>query len=358
MEYIYPDYYDSFQCIAGACPKTCCSGWLIEIDEESLKKYKTLGIKTVNQKEQSFFHDAQKNCLNLREDGLCALIIEHGEEILCKTCRTFPRHVEEFQNVREYSLSISCPEVAKMLLSRKEKMVFYSQDKNVEDLEAYEETEQMVYGYLRKLRKEAMKIAQDRSSSISERMGRILAMAALFQQEMDFYLLENTEDPFDMDCIWNADYIHLELPPEKEKLMFYAMREWEFTNEEFPDILDVAEGILFQENLSFAQEYEEMKAVLQKQGVDLSIIFEQLMVYFIYTYLCGSAYDEYYFGQTQTAMAACVHIRQLLLAQWKQTGEICFADIIRYTYLYARELEHSIPNVLKMEAYMDSHPLI
>ena len=44
-----------------------------------------------------------------------------GEKSLCRTCRQYPRHMEEFENVREASLSLSCPEVAKLLLSRKEK---------------------------------------------------------------------------------------------------------------------------------------------------------------------------------------------------------------------------------------------
>lgn len=31
--------YDSFRCIAGDCPQTCCAGWLIEIDDEALEGY-------------------------------------------------------------------------------------------------------------------------------------------------------------------------------------------------------------------------------------------------------------------------------------------------------------------------------
>ena len=39
MEYVYPDYYPKFSCIAGRCEDTCCAGWQIMIDKESLKKY-------------------------------------------------------------------------------------------------------------------------------------------------------------------------------------------------------------------------------------------------------------------------------------------------------------------------------
>ena len=39
MRYIKPHYYDKFSCLADQCPDTCCAGWAIMIDEESLKYY-------------------------------------------------------------------------------------------------------------------------------------------------------------------------------------------------------------------------------------------------------------------------------------------------------------------------------
>ena len=101
MKKLYPDYYEKFKCIADKCPKTCCGGWQIEIDEESLAAYKSMGIDNVDYENEIFNYDEDKMCRNLREDGLCKLILKHGEGILCRTCATFPRHIEEFQNVRE-----------------------------------------------------------------------------------------------------------------------------------------------------------------------------------------------------------------------------------------------------------------
>ena len=39
MRYLKPDYFEDFKCIAGECPDTCCAGWQIMIDEESLDYY-------------------------------------------------------------------------------------------------------------------------------------------------------------------------------------------------------------------------------------------------------------------------------------------------------------------------------
>ena len=42
MRYIKPNYYEKFKCIAGNCPDTCCAGWNIDIDDESLDKYESV----------------------------------------------------------------------------------------------------------------------------------------------------------------------------------------------------------------------------------------------------------------------------------------------------------------------------
>ena len=85
---------------------------------------------------------------------------------------------------------------------------------------------------------------------------------------------------------------------------------------------------------------QEMRASLSSQGMDWDIVTEQILHYFLYIYFCGSAYDEYYYGQAQLAVAACLHLRDFAMAQFKTHGTISTEDVIYFTYLYARELEH------------------
>lgn len=40
MKRVVPDYYADFACIAGACRHTCCVGWEIDIDPDSLRRYR------------------------------------------------------------------------------------------------------------------------------------------------------------------------------------------------------------------------------------------------------------------------------------------------------------------------------
>ena len=113
MRYTVPDYYKKFQCLAGACPATCCSGWQIVIDEKSLAKYRkakgNFGNRirnSVNWKEDTFLQYEKKRCAFLNEDNLCDMHIEAGPEMMCATCRKYPRHIEEFENER---LRCPCP---------------------------------------------------------------------------------------------------------------------------------------------------------------------------------------------------------------------------------------------------------
>lgn len=135
MIYTYPDYYKKFSCIADKCPDTCCGKWQIVIDDDSLERYQEYDgdyrpelHRKVNWKEGVFRHGRSGKCAFLRDDMLCDLYIHMGKESLCTTCREYPRHTEEFENVREVSLSLSCPEVARILMNITDKVTFVTEE--------------------------------------------------------------------------------------------------------------------------------------------------------------------------------------------------------------------------------------
>ena len=131
MLYIRPDYYTEFHCTASACEDTCCAGWQIVIDKKSLKKYKTVKgsfrrrlRRGTDWKEQVFRQKEEKRCAFLNDENLCDLYTALGNANLCRTCRRYPRHIEEFEGVREITLSLSCPEVAKILMQHTAPVTF------------------------------------------------------------------------------------------------------------------------------------------------------------------------------------------------------------------------------------------
>jgi len=42
MQYIFPDYYKQFKCIASECQHSCCIGWEIDIDPDTSAYYNTV----------------------------------------------------------------------------------------------------------------------------------------------------------------------------------------------------------------------------------------------------------------------------------------------------------------------------
>ena len=166
MIYTIPDYYPSFQCIADKCEDTCCAGWQIVIDKKTLKKYAKIKgpfrkelFKKVNWFQGTFKQDQDKRCAFLNERNLCDLYLSQGEEGFCKTCREYPRHTEEFEGIREITLSISCPEVARILMNRMEPVSFLSFEREGE--EEFEDFDPFLFSILEDARKEMISILQN-----------------------------------------------------------------------------------------------------------------------------------------------------------------------------------------------------
>ncbi len=124
MTEVFLSCFQSFHCIAGACPDTCCAGWEVDLDEDTLCRYRKLPgafgaeirSSICREDEYTFFRLKDGQCPFLNKKKLCRLILELGEDVLSVTCREHPRFWEEYSNYRETCLSISCPEAAKLLL--------------------------------------------------------------------------------------------------------------------------------------------------------------------------------------------------------------------------------------------------
>ena len=190
MEITRPDYYKEFSCIAGACPDTCCAGWQIVIDDKSLKKYKRVKGTFRNRLhndidwKEKVFRQYEKRCAFLNEDSLCDIYSEVGKRMLCDTCRKYPRHIEEFEGLREYSLSLSCPEAARILLGRREKVTFQTAEVPSPE-ETYDDFDYMLFTALEDTREYFLEVLQNRQIPMRLRMWKILAAASDFQRCAD-----------------------------------------------------------------------------------------------------------------------------------------------------------------------------
>ena len=105
---------------------SCCAGWQIMIDETSLERYgnekSEFGTRlrnSIDWDEECFYQNNRRCAFFKMKKNLCDLYKALGPDSLCDTCRMYPRHTEEYEGLRELSLSLSCPEAARIILSCK-----------------------------------------------------------------------------------------------------------------------------------------------------------------------------------------------------------------------------------------------
>ena len=310
MQITFPSYYKKFSCIADACPDTCCAGWQIMIDDKSLSKYRHFQgsfrnrlHNDINWKEHAFRQYGHR-CAFLNEENLCDLYKALGPDSLCDTCRMYPRHTEEYEGLRELSLSLSCPEAARIILSCKEPVRFLEEEDDLED--DFEEFD------LEDTRDVLFSILQDRSLPLTLRMSASEQLTEQYQIRVE----EQKEYEID-ELLRNCEAHH-----QRKKLQEFvseslaekgidaaSLHRWarqieelqvlrglERLRPEWDDVLDGAEKWLYQGSEEtyhkICEEFHKAYGSLGSHKEEWENLGEQLLMFFVYTYFCGAVYDD------------------------------------------------------------------
>ena len=296
MKQIAPNYYPNFRCIADQCRHSCCIGWEIDVDEESLAKYATLPdalgeeirANLVTEDDCTHFRMAEhERCPFLNEQGLCRMILGFGEDILCQICRDHPRFRNEFSHCTEIGLGLSCEAAAKLILTQSEPMhlVTLSDDGGAEEPEEYET-------YLLTLRQQLSALLTDEAWSIEERLQNILDLCGTTLPEKTW-------------GEWAETYRSLErLDPA-----------WD-------TVLDT------------------LSSPANPLGTEWDVPFRNLAAYFLYRHIPAALYDGEEIARTAFAVLSTLLIRRLFAAADMQTIE----TLIELCRLYSAEIEYSTEN--------------
>lgn len=129
---LIPQYVREFSCIGSDCEDSCCAGWQVNIDEDTFKKYRKTQDKELkpliekniirNRTNPSSINFAKikmcddGRCSFLSEENLCKIHLNLGEDLLSNTCAIYPRTLNKINGVVEKSLTMSCPEAARLAL--------------------------------------------------------------------------------------------------------------------------------------------------------------------------------------------------------------------------------------------------
>ena len=124
MKLYAPIYYKDFKCIADRCRHSCCVSWEIDVDEDALLRYKSLGdagkkiLESIDF-ESDFPHFRRLpggRCPHREKSGRCRIISEHGEKYLCDICREHPRFFNAVSDRCEVGIGAVCEEAARLIL--------------------------------------------------------------------------------------------------------------------------------------------------------------------------------------------------------------------------------------------------
>lgn len=413
MLYTYPHYYKKFQCIASECEDTCCAGWAITIDSKSLEKYRhAKGEMKERLKEsvdwkQKCFKQREHRCAFLNDENLCDLYTGMGSDSLCWTCKTYPRHIEVFDGVREVSLCLSCIEAARIILGTKEPVRFLSSENDKEESCEDEEFDFFLYTKLGEARDVIFEILENRGLSSELRMAMCLALAHDLQRRVrdeKLYEVDGLLERYSVGNVCRAaqgadaaaidadrtgtvdaasdasrrghagdtvarfcrrlasadleQYSRFETTSE----LYTVFEKMEPLDPAWPERRDGMDEILYGAG---KEAYEaNRRAFLTANGTRMELLREQIMVYFVFGYFCGAVYNENPYGKMKLAVAAAILVEEMLMAEWlqeKQQGGSVAAvpsgirgkvaaealpeeQIVDLVHCFSREVEHSDEN--------------
>ena len=307
MKVFAPNYYKDFHCIADKCRHSCCIGWEIDIDPETMSKYNSVcgefgtrlkcGIKNENGID-SFILGENERCPFLNQKGLCDIITELGEDHLSQICTDHPRFRNFFSDREELGLGLCCEEACRIILSKKEKTVLEIIEDDGEDIELYDD-EKVILAFRERL----FDLVQDRSQSIEKRIDSILELFGI---------------SLDNEAICKC---------------LTAFADMEIMDSSWRDITD---------KLTTAH-------ILSDFVPDFDVPYEQLLVYFIYRHIPESEDMSDLAARVAFAVLSVRIINgiyKMLNAENKPDFEL-LCDVCR---MYSSEIEYCEENIEKMKA--------
>lgn len=375
MKYTVVSYYDEFHCIGGSCEDSCCENWEIDLDDDSVKKYlhqkgcfgKRLKAN-MRVKEKQFILNGTR-CPFLNEENLCDIYIEMGEESLCETCTNFPRHIEEFDDLKEVSLTMSCPEASRIMLAKDEKMEFVTKDGCDEDYglkvinpkksrlffgkKNVNKLDQALFEILEKARKILFDVLQNRQLSVEKRAVIVLLygeqMQNLFNQKDYTGLREFVgNNAFDLEYKGAvSDFL------ETKKWLYQVLNMYEgleVIKDEWSKLLVQGMECDYREN-----DRKEFERYLGNRQYE----FEHILVYYMFNYFLGASYDGDILTKVKMSVISYLVIRQLDIAYWKQNQKtFTYEDQVFIAHAYSKEVEHSYNNFESLQLVLSAHPLL
>ena len=285
------------------------------------------------------------------ENKLCEIQKNLGEDALCNTCDMYPRFDEVYGNLEEMGLSLSCPEAARLILSKEEKVEFILFENGEDNTEFVEDFDGELLVYLIRAREMAIDILQDRTFPIEKRIAMFLQFTDEVQKLIDKETLELIPK---LIKEYGRSYTRKTLAINYESLRGRWIDKREILDEYFKlytkelEVLAPEWKTVMHRLCDFIDESSHGKRISTfiESYRDKEYKFENLMVYFVYRYFLQSICDGELCVRARLAILSYLIIRELDVFYWSQQDhDLPDTQQIDLMHRYAREIEHSQENL-------------
>ncbi|MBP5492180.1 MAG: flagellin lysine-N-methylase [Clostridiales bacterium] len=315
-----PSFYPDFCCIADKCRHSCCIGWEIDIDKDSLERYKRapgpLGMKLARMISRSsqeaphfLLQGKEERCPFLTDTNLCELILGLGEDYLCQICRDHPRFRNFYSDREEIGLGLCCEEAARLLLSFEDPIrIVPLETENTSDEEPLEPEEEDFFS----LRDKLFHLLEDRTADLSEKIDAI-------ENEVDLPML-------------SLDY------PSLGRLLMDLERldpSWE-------NALDLLNTSLSKEAI------ESFRSCLKDANREKE--YENLLWYFLYRHLPDGIFDESLPSRVRLATISTRILLYMGAVSYTKNGSFTLSEQVELVRMFSSEIEYSEENISSLLA--------
>lgn len=366
MKVKVPDYFKDFKCIASECEDTCCANWSIVIDEETNSFYqsvkgdfgKILRSKIVKDENgDNIFVMNNCNCSFLNDKKMCDIYTNLGEEHLCYTCRQYPRYTEEFLDLKEQGISLSCPEAARIILRDSRKIKFDIKDvENTYEIE--DDTDKEILHDFFSTREILFDIIETKNIDLNTKMALALNFIKMVQDKIDLGDMDEIKEVVNLYKDINfRDNTIKKLKNRKsvfnshKKLQEYfkVYKDLKHIYSENPLGIDSALIHLNNEDLYVSKREEFMK--LYKEGL---YKFENIFTYFIYRYFMKAIFDYDMSAKIKLSIISTLIIKHLCVVRFIENGNFTDDDIVDIAHMYSKDIEHSEENIENLQEIFET----
>ena len=297
---VYPNYYKDFSCIADKCKHSCCIGWEIDIDTDTLEYYENMEGKMGELVRSRISYDGDPHfclgngdrCPFLNDRNLCDLILGLGEESLCYICSEHPRFKNEFGDRLEVGLGICCEEAGRIILGQDE-------DFSLESDECIDTDDEIIT-----LRDKAISVIQEKGKRFEDKCRDMLSLCNFDGKLSD------------------------------TKYMLRVLLTLESLDGEWHNFVsDVLSNYLGESQIS-----------------ENSKMYEKLMIYFIYRYMANSEDVGEAAIRAAFAVSACKVVYAMSEYIRKKQGSFELSDMVELCRRFSSEVEYDLDN---LEIYME-----